>query len=99
MSDGIRSGVNCTRKLGLGQPGHTDQQSVSTCKQSRERQVDDALLAENNPTDLRSRIGDVLERRIGVAGQLSWVGDMGHAHQLVLCAVRMASVLFCLQAR
>ena len=99
MSVGIRSGVNCTLQrveandnsqrldqLGLGESRHADQQSVSARKQRRERQVDDALLAEYDAADLRPRGGDALQRRVGVAGQLAWIGDIGHVHRLVLCA-------------
>jgi hypothetical protein len=59
---------------------------VSTCEQCREGKVDDTLLTENDAADLSTRSGDALQRHIGVAGQLAWIGDIGHAHQLVLCA-------------
>ena len=86
-------------ELGLGQSRHADQQSVSAREQCRERKVDDALLAENDAADLRSRRCDALQRRVGVAGQLAWIGDIGHVHRLVLCAIADGlRVLFCLQA-
>ena len=75
-------------QLGLGEARHADQQSVSAGEQRRERQVDDPLLAEYDAADLRARGGDALQRRVGVAGQLAWIGDIGHVHRLVLCAMR-----------
>ena len=77
-------------ELGLGQSRHADQQSVSARQQCREGQVDDALLTENDAADLRSCGCDALQRHVGVAGQLAWIGDIRHVHRLVLCAMRMA---------
>ena len=91
-SQGVKANDDsqCLDKLGLGQSRHADQQPVSAREQRREGQVDDTLLAENDAANLRSRSSDALERHIGVAGQLGWIGDTRHVHRLVLCAMQMA---------
>ena len=81
MSDGIRSGVNCTRKrvepehrperldqLGLGEARDADQQPMTAGQQGGERQIDDVLLAENDRADLGPRRGDPLQRRVDAPG-------------------------------
>ena len=81
MSEGIRSGVNCTRsasspmtiaerldQLGLGEAGHADQKAVPAREQSHQRLLDDLLLAEDHGADRCPRRRDARERRFGSLG-------------------------------
>ena len=61
--------------------------------------VDDTPLAENDTADLRARRSNALQRYVGIATQLAGIGNICHAHQLVLCILREGlTVLFCLQS-
>ena len=79
MSDGIRSGVNCTRRASrprtiprvstsfvFGQPRHADEKTVAARQKRDQRQVDDLFLAENHRMDGVTRPADGLKRCLGV---------------------------------
>ena len=95
MSDGIRSGVNCTRpqsrpssprgrldQLGLGEARRADQQRVAAGEDGGQRQLDDAVLSEHDLADLGADLRQELDGRVGLLDDIGgWgVGDCGFTH-------------------
>ena len=73
-------------ELRLGEAGNADQEPVPARQENGERQIDHALLAEDDGADLGARHGDPLERRIDVARQEAGAHGIGHTHSAILCA-------------
>ena len=95
MSAGIRSGVHWMRLLvqaqhdaqcfdqpGLGQAGNADQQHVAAGQKRDQRQIDDLLLAEDDPADPVANDGEAPAQRFHLGQQLSRIfatgGPMAH---------------------
>ena len=105
MSDGIRSGVNCTRgveaehdaerldELGLGEARHADQQAVAARQQRDQGAVDDAFLAEDDGMNRAARRLDQGCRRFRPMRMIA------SSRLVAVCRSRSSSSPLCRRAR
>ena len=100
MSEGMRSGVNCTRRackpeddaqrlheLRLGQARNADQKAVTAREQRHQRLFDDLFLPENHLADLAPRRRDSRQRRLGASRANAASKSVGPA--MIVASIRL----------
>ena len=79
-------------QLGLGEPRHPDQQAVPAGEEDRQREIDDALLTEDDGADLGPGRRNALEGRVDLPRQQADLGGVGGAHRIVLVVTEPLAV-------